>query len=134
MFSFLLSRPCPSDLFLWIQKCCSFTAPGEFVMQKVYGCQRCGVDGFDLGLCEGCALGCHKDHFGVEWVTTTLFSCDCGAAGHEVGCGTTVYISRASSQKVRREPDREIRTTAFWPPTPTPLSRALGPASLRKRG
>ena len=64
---------------------CTYSTAGEgFVMQDVFRCLGCGVDGFEVGLCTGCARTCHSGHFGVELVTRTLFRCDCGVQGHNL--------------------------------------------------
>ena len=61
---------------------CTFSTSGkDFVFQRVYHCKTCGITiDKNLGLCQNCALTCHKDHNIIYSGIRQLY-CDCSFTG-----------------------------------------------------
>jgi hypothetical protein len=66
---------------------CSFALTGpQEIFQAIYICRSCCSDGSQPGLacfCEACALTCHDNHEGLEYVGTGPSYCDC----HQLAAG-----------------------------------------------
>lgn len=56
---------------------CTYSATeNKHITQKWYHCKTCNLNGND-GICEVCALNCHKGHDVQFYTDSTFFFCDC---------------------------------------------------------
>jgi len=74
-----------------IEKCigdkkCTFTVTGkDYAPQCWYHCYSCGLVDSE-GVCESCAVVCHKGHKLSEKKESGSFYCDCGAGAYNCLC------------------------------------------------
>lgn len=67
------------------QLCTFGTYGAEFIAQKWYNCETCGLVG-ELGCCEICARTCHKGHKVVLKGVSNYCYCDCGVGEGRAPC------------------------------------------------
>jgi len=76
-----------------VEKCikdkkCTFVATGRnYAAQDWYHCYSCGLVDSE-GVCESCAVVCHKGHKLSEKKKAGSFFCDCGAGAYNCKCNT----------------------------------------------
>jgi hypothetical protein len=65
---------------------CTFTVTEtDFVVQRIFRCFTCELHD-NQGVCEVCAIACHRGHDLEEDSGAKRFYCDCPGAGHCKAC------------------------------------------------